>query len=907
MAEGGFNAGNTFITVSPDMSSFAKEIQSEMAEEGDKAGKAFGDAFSTRLKASFADLPNAKITADADTAKATAELDDAAKNRTSKITVSVDKDALKELALPAAGIAGAAALGPSAVGAALGIAGIGVSFVAAAADAGAFGIVAKGMFSDVTTAQKALTTAQTAYNKATTDQGRATALAAEKAALDGLTPAEQQLATQLTALTAGWSSLEKAQQPVVGAALTPWLQTATSGMQLLNPLITDGANAVQLLGVDAQQALAAPFWGTFFTILGQTGEDALTTFGTAAGSVADGLAHLFVTFAPDIDDLLPLVDKAATAFDNWAKSVTSGGLEDFFKSTFSPANVAALKTDLGDVATVVGNIAKATAQLSPTAFSGLSNLLAVAAKLSPDQLEALAILYGASKATGGAGNLTKLLTGGATLALPGSSKKTTAKTKTKTKATGAEEPEEKAPKTSTASKVGSAAASASVVLPIAAAVQSAFPTGPGGVWVNSWAPYEKIFTNDLPKAWSISYEAFQVEFAGKITAFFTETVPHLFTGQIPMGWSIAYENFQRDFAGPIAAWFDTSLPHFFTVALPDLWSGIYTNFERDVGSPIAAWFTQSLPHFFDSAGSWLVGAGSTIFGGLLSGLNTGWVAVRNFFTAVPGEVEGAFTGAVSWLAAGGAAVISGYVSGLNTGWTTVKAFFAAVPGEVEGAFTGAASWLTSGGRTVISGMLSGLDADWPAVKSFFTAIPGEVKGAFTGAESWLTTAGTDLVNGFVKAIESSPSVVENALLGLVPSSLRTAVSSTLGSVGFATGTPDAPPGWAWVGEKGPELVKFAGGEQVKTHPSSLAMASQMASAQSLGALSSLGVPSIASPARLPGVSSPLSGGQLQLQVSYVTPTGDAIAGLVQGFQFHIQGVNGGDVQGALGQGPVRTS
>ena len=35
-----------------------------------------------------------------------------------------------------------------------------------------------------------------------------------------------------------------------------------------------------------------------------------------------------------------------------------------------------------------------------------------------------------------------------------------------------------------------------------------------------------------------------------------------------------------------------------------------------------------------------------------------------------------------------------------------------------------------------------------------------------------------------------------------------------GIPGFATGTNNAPPGFAWVGEKGPELVKFGGGEQV---------------------------------------------------------------------------------------------
>ncbi len=43
-------------------------------------------------------------------------------------------------------------------------------------------------------------------------------------------------------------------------------------------------------------------------------------------------------------------------------------------------------------------------------------------------------------------------------------------------------------------------------------------------------------------------------------------------------------------------------------------------------------------------------------------------------------------------------------------------------------------------------------------------------------------------------------------------------------VAFAKGTPSAPPGWAWVGEEGPELVKFRGGEQVMTAGDSQAAA-----------------------------------------------------------------------------------
>lgn len=42
--------------------------------------------------------------------------------------------------------------------------------------------------------------------------------------------------------------------------------------------------------------------------------------------------------------------------------------------------------------------------------------------------------------------------------------------------------------------------------------------------------------------------------------------------------------------------------------------------------------------------------------------------------------------------------------------------------------------------------------------------------------------------------------------------------------GFASGTPSAPRGWSWVGERGPELVRFRGGERVLSHPASMAAA-----------------------------------------------------------------------------------
>jgi hypothetical protein len=101
---------------------------------------------------------------------------------------------------------------------------------------------------------------------------------------------------------------------------------------------------------------------------------------------------------------------------------------------------------------------------------------------------------------------------------------------------------------------------------------------------------------------------------------------------------------------------------------------------------------------------------------------------------------------------------------------------------------------------------------------------------------------------------------------------------------FAAGTPSAPPGWAWVGERGPELVRFRGGEQVI--PNRLA-APVMVNA----------------PARLPGYAN--GTGPLRMAVSYQGPQGGAIEAIIKDLRFSIQAKAGGDVQAHLGRGKVR--
>lgn len=147
----------------------------------------------------------------------------------------------------------------------------------------------------------------------------------------------------------------------------------------------------------------------------------------------------------------------------------------------------------------------------------------------------------------------------------------------------------------------------------------------GSDWVTSWSPYQKIFTSDLPKAWSIAYEAFQRNLGGRVKDWLTGSLPHLFTGSIPRNvWSPVYQDFQRDVAGKITSWFTVSLPHGVSAA--------GTAVAKAFGSGFTAgkkWVTGAAGRAegwiaapFKKAGTWLYDAGASVIDGLVAGIES---------------------------------------------------------------------------------------------------------------------------------------------------------------------------------------------------------------------------------------------------------------------------------------------
>lgn len=783
-----YRAGSAYVRILPDLRGFHESIKKSLtgeepawAEGGRTAGKRFMEGFNTEVKSKLA--PKVSIKASADTAKARAEIDRAARTRDAKIRVHTEF--LKSpLTL---GFLGAAALGPQLLGLGAGAAGAGIAFGAAAAGAAAFGAIAEPMFKKVTAAQQALTKAQLAYSTATTKAQRANALHAEAKALASLTPAERGFARELTGLRDAWHGVQRAEEPVVARALAPWLGAAQTGLRLIRPLFTDTAMAVHDLGRDAKDALAAPFWKTFFRDLGQTGGIALRGFGSALGHVADGLAHLFTTFKPDIDLIPGLMNKWAGSFDNWAKSVKRSGFDAFMKKTFSSGNVASLKGDLKALGTTFSNIAKATANLSPAAFLGLSKVLEILSKLSPGQIEAVGALYAIGKLGGGPSGLGAILKG----VLGGG------------KGGGAE--------AAAGGGLLSKLLGGKAALGIGSALAAGFlyglsrihnpngtnwlqqgPGGPKGGWNNFGQAGRNL------KNWLITDPADWLSFGHSDgDAFVKGIVERLESGV------------------------KSKAP-----ALSD--SG------QVLAQRLLAGYRKSLADGGKASGSW--------FGGLTS------------------SVKSAF----------------GTMGKTLAGW---KTSLARMPTRVTL-------------RADIAQLTAKLNSakaqlrDPTLTRTRRAAIQADIRqlqNRIAAAHRALNS-----LNGRVVSLSAIVNV-RVATPGGAP--LTTQQKIALGFQGFASGTPRAPRGWAWVGERGPELMRFRGGEAVLPHAASLALMRSLAS--------------VAAPARLPGIGA-AAPGPLALTVRYAGPSNGAIGAIVKDLRYDIQATSGGDVQKHLGRGKVRT-
>ena len=125
------------------------------------------------------------------------------------------------------------------------------------------------------------------------------------------------------------------------------------------------------------------------------------------------------------------------------------------------------------------------------------------------------------------------------------------------------------------------------------------------------------------------------------------------------------------------------------------------------------------------------------------------------------------------------------------------------------------------GGEFLSGIWEGIKGGaswlWEKIKEFFSSIWEWISGFF--ADLWEKIKGA--VQGIIDGIKNALNSVGN-FFGNVGSGIKNFFGNIGSGIksffGFAEGTDNAPAGVALVGEEGPELVRFRGGEQVVPAP-----------------------------------------------------------------------------------------
>ncbi|MFI0900559.1 phage tail tape measure protein [Streptomyces sp. NPDC020983] len=241
---------------------------------------------------------------------------------------------------------------------------------------------------------------------------------------------------------------------------------------------------------------------------------------------------------------------------------------------------------------------------------------------------------------------------------------------------------------------------------------------------------------------------------------------------------------------------------------------------------------------FTKSGTWLVAAGAALVNGLLSGVGASLLGIGQW---LKGHVIDPIVNAVKSLfgihspstvfASIGRDLVAGLLSGIGAAAAGIgRWLYGHLVSPILNAFSGAGSWLYGRGQAVVSGLLGGLSSSVKGIGGWVgDHLASPIKGAFKGAGDWLYGRGKDVMSGLLSGLKAGFKGVKD-FLGTVKRATGSAGSSggALGGkvAGFASGGVARPGTLAWVGEKGPELMRVGStGTRIYNHADSMALAS----------------------------------------------------------------------------------
>lgn len=186
--------------------------------------------------------------------------------------------------------------------------------------------------------------------------------------------------------------------------------------------------------------------------------------------------------------------------------------------------------------------------------------------------------------------------------------------------------------------------------------------------------------------------------------------------------------------------------------------------------------------------------------------------------------------------------LEAYITAANDGSTDAAAAFAAIASASDEALVelnnnyaakeaaeASAAAATAEMETDFSTQMAEMEARIQEMESSAAATLDQLASDFDKS-SEAGAAGVSMMNTYNSTLLSYTSTLYSTGRTLTQSFVNgmNSVSIPTPSLGgYATGTENAMPGWAWVGEAGPELMRMRGGEQILNHEQSMSLMHQM--------------------------------------------------------------------------------
>lgn len=256
----------------------------------------------------------------------------------------------------------------------------------------------------------------------------------------------------------------------------------------------------------------------------------------------------------------------------------------------------------------------------------------------------------------------------------------------------------------------------------------------------------------------------------------------------------------------------------------DWFKDIFSNAGKgitDAFNGIGSWFNDvgnNIKSAFTGIGDWF----KNIFSGAVTNIKNAFDGIGNWFSGIWGNIKNGLSNVGDWFKN----TFSGAVSNIKNAFLNIGSWAGGIWGNIKNGFSNVGTWF----KSAFDGAVTNIKSAFDGIGNWFGNVVKDIKNAFNGIGNWFSNTFSSIGNNIQsfanEAIANLKSVGDkaNELLSKDNSSTEShiakgALAVLTGGIsaiftGFATGTQNAPRGLAMVGEAGPELVNFRGGEQV---------------------------------------------------------------------------------------------